>query len=179
MIAINYRDNKKIKKDIKPLYISAFPLAERPPVNMYFHSFDKEGSELFGFYEDSKFIGFISTKLYKDICYIFFLAVSPEYRNQGYGTKMLNTMKEIYKDYVLLLCYEEVNEKYKDFETRKRREEFYIRNGFKKNPLITNEFGVIYQTAIYGDRYVSFEEYKAIFVLGFSDYALKYLKEIK
>ena len=64
-------------------------------------------------------------------------------------------------------------------EIRKRRERFYKHNGFKDNPLKTNEFGVIFQTASIGNRNVSFEEYQEIFKNGFGEFTLKYLKEIK
>ena len=179
MVIVNYLDNPKIKKDIKPLFISAFPMEERPPVNMYFASFKRDNNFLFGFYDNNQFIGFTSTKTLKDVCYIFFLAVKEEYRNQGYGSKILNELKKMYKDYVLLLCYEEVDEKYEDYPNRVKREQFYQKNGFKRNPLVTEEFGVTYQTAVCGSRYVTFEEYKDIYVSGFSDYALKFLKQVK
>ena len=68
---------------------------------------------------------------------------------------------------------------YPDYENRKRREQFYMNNGFKKNPLITNEFGVIFQTAYIGKKTVSFEEYQEIFKFGFGEFTIKHLKEIK
>ena len=76
-----------------------------------------------------------------------------------------------------MLCYEEVDQKYKDYDMRLRREKFYIRNGFIKNPLKTNEFGVIFQSAYIGKHTVSFEEYKEIFASGFGEFAVKFLLE--
>ena len=105
MNVIEYQNNREIRRDIEPLYISAFPEEERPPIEMYFASFDKKGSALFAFYEGDVFIGFSSTKVYRDICYIFFLAVEAKYRNQGFGSKIISYLKEKYKDYILLLCY--------------------------------------------------------------------------
>ena len=72
MDVIEYKNHKEIRRDVEPLYISAFPEEERPPIEMYFHSFEIEGNELFGFYIDKTFIGFTSVKIYKDICYFFF-----------------------------------------------------------------------------------------------------------
>ena len=177
MQVLEYKKHPYIAKDIEPLFISAFPEEERPTPEIYFRSFDKENNFLYGFYEDDLFIGFTSVSLYKDICYIFFLAVSPHYRDQGYGSKILSNIKELYKDYVLLLCYEEVDKKYPDYDNRQRREQFYLKNGFKKNPLKTNEFGVVFQTAYIGNRNVTFDEYKEIFKNGFGEYAVKFLKE--
>ena len=177
MIVKDFREYPQIRKDIKPLFLSAFPADERPPANIYFNNFKKDNNQLLGFYDEETFIGFASMTFYKDICYIFFLAVSPEHRDQGYGTKILSILKEKFKDYVLLLCYEEVDQKYKDYDMRLRREKFYIRNGFIKNPLKTNEFGVIFQSAYIGKHTVSFEEYKEIFASGFGEFAVKFLLE--
>ena len=124
-------------------------------------------------------MGFVSLVLFKDIAYIFFLAVDDKCRNQGYGSKILSSLKEMYRDSVLLLCYEEVDEKYPDNDIRKRREAFYKRNGFIDNELKTNEFGVVFQTAYFGKHKVPFEDYKEIFAIGFGRWTLSHLKKEK
>lgn len=180
MKVVSYKTNKSIREDIEPLFISAFPRDERPPSSYFFSSFDnKDINELYGFYDKDSFIGFSSIIIYKDICYIFFLAVKEEYRNQGYGSQILKEIKKLYKDYTLLLCYELVDPSFSDYEIRKKREHFYQKNGFNKNPLITNEFGVVFQTAVNGDRKVTFNEYQEIFKNGFGEFALKHLKEVQ
>lgn len=73
MFFVNYKDNQNIRKDIEPLYVSAFPEDERPPVDMYFDTVELENDDLLGFYEDDKFIGFANIITYKDIAYLFFL----------------------------------------------------------------------------------------------------------
>ena len=117
MIALNYLYNLHIRKDVEPLFVSAFPTDERPPSDIYFESFKNHNANiLYGFYEDDIFVGFASVVLYKDICYIFFLAIQDELRGQGYGSKILSMIKEMYQNDVILLCYEEVDKKYKDYE---------------------------------------------------------------
>lgn len=183
LIYKEYKQNPEIKKDVNPLFISAFPRDERPPSDIYFSNFERNNNSLlWAFYDKETFVGFASFILYKDICYVFFLAVQDEYRNQGYGTEILSLIKEEFKNYVILLCYEEVNGKYKDNDMRTRRANFYHRNGFVINPLKTYEFGVIFQTAIVGHRNITFEEYKQIFIIGFGfkddDFLQKHLKEV-
>ena len=177
MIYKQYQGEKEIRKDVEPLFVSAFPSDERPPASIYFRSFKNENKKLFAFYDNDVFVGFTSIILFEDICYVFFLAVQDEKRNQGYGSEILNTIKEMYSDYVILLCYEEVDKKYKDYEKRAKRAEFYAKNGFKINPLKTNEFGVVFQTAYIGNRIVSFDEYRQIFEFGFGKWCVKFLKE--
>lgn len=174
---VEYKDNKKIKKDVKPLFLSAFPEDERPSAYYFFKSFKKEDNHLFAFYDDGLFVGFASLIIYKDICYIFFLAVSSELRGQGYGSKILSELKNIYSDYVLLLCYEEVDKKYEDYEYRCKREAFYKKNGFLDNNLKTNEFGVVFQTVYIGKHQVPFSDYQQIFVKGFGEFTIKFLKQ--
>ena len=176
MESINYKNNRKIKKDIKELYLSAFPKEERPPAWIFFKNALRDNQNLYGYYENGEFIGFSQLTLYKDICYLFFLAVSQNKRHQGYGSKILNLIKEENKDKVILLCYEEVDDKYIDNELRIKRKHFYTKNGFRYNELKTNEFGVIFETCYYGSHFVNYEDYVEIFVQGFGEFARKYIK---
>ena len=179
MKIVNYINDKNIRKDVEPLFLSSFPETERPGPDIFFSSFKKESNVLYAFYDNDKFIGFTSLIIYKDIAYIFFLAVSPSLRGKGYGSQIISELKELYKDYVLLLCYEEVDKKYEDYEYRCKREAFYQKNGFIDNELKTNEFGVIFQTVYIGKHKVSFSDYQNIFANGFGEFAIKFLKEEK
>lgn len=177
---IDFREHKEIRKDIEPLYLGAFPENERPPVHYFFYSVKKhKENHLYAYYDFNQFVGFTYLTIYKDIVYIFFLAVSESIRNKGYGSQILNDIKEKYKDNVLLLCYEEVDEKYEDNELRKKRQSFYFSNGFQDNILKTNEFGVVFNTAYIGKHRVPFEDYLEIFKLGFGKKSKLYIKEEK
>lgn len=179
MKVINYKDNQVIRKDVSSLYVSAFPREERPPVNMFFASVELDNDDLLAFYDNNKFIGFTNLIFYKDIIYIFFLAVKDEYRNKGYGSKILQYLKESYKDKVLTLCYEEIDNKYKDIELRKRRKAFYYRNGFKDNEMKTCEYGVNYETCYIGPHKVAFKDYLGLYESIFGERVKEIIKEIK
>lgn len=179
MEVVRYKDSPSIKKDIVLLLKEAFPSNERPPVSIFFTNVEnRKENELFGYFVDGKFIGFSYLSYYKDICYIFFLAVKKEERNKGYGTKILDLIKKDNKDYVLLLCHEEVDEKYDDYESRVKRRDFYIKNSFADNGYKTNEFGVIFETRFYGSHPVPFEDYRELYGLGFSEYAKKHIFKV-
>lgn len=179
MQIINYKFDKSIRKDIEPLYLSAFPEEERPPVNIFFEKANNSNNELLGFYDNNQFIGFTNLLFYQDICYIFFLAVSPSKRNKGYGSNILTYIKQKYTNYVLLLCYDEVDPKYSDNSTRIRRRDFYYRNGFKNNKIKTCEYFVRYDTCYIGNHQVSFNDYLNIYISNFGDYAKDFVKEAK
>ena len=177
MKAKNYKEQPRIREDIEPLYISAFPEEERPPVDMFFDNALKEDNELLGFYENDEFIGFTNVLFYKDLCYVFFLAIAPVKRKQGYGSSILKYVTETYKEKRFVLCFEEVDEKYEDNSFRIKRRDFYYRNGFKDNKLKTCEYWVRYDTVYCGDHPVTFEEYLSIMVHCYGELAKKYIKK--
>ena len=124
-------DYSKVKEDITPLYLSAFPEEERPPENIFYQSFERKENRLYAFYDNDVFVGFCSITLFENVCCLFFLAVSPSLRHQGYGHQIIDIIKELYKDYTLMLCYEEISEKYLDTDFRKKRESFYLDKDFE------------------------------------------------
>ena len=167
--------------DISHLYLSAFPDDERPPLDWFYKCLYKyKENEVIGYFDENEFIGFVEITTYKDIIYIVFFAIIENKRNQGYGTKILSDIKEKYSNFTILLCYEEVSEKYPDYENRKHRQDFYLRNGFIDNEMKTREGDVVYQSAYIGKCKVSFEEYQNIFDLCYGTGASKtYLREYK
>ena len=172
-----YTDQINIKEDVSVLLVEAFPENERPPVDFFFENIKKDNNELIAFYDDDAFIGFTALAFYQDICYIFFLAVSPTKRHQGYGSQIIEIIKRDYRNYILLLAYEEVDPRYSNYLERKNREKFYLNHGFINNDLVTDEWGVHFQTAYIGKRKVTFEEYKEIFRICFGVNPEKYLKK--
>ena len=174
---INFKDNSEIRKDIEPLYVGAFPEEERPPEWLFFENALKEDNELLGFYENDEFIGFTNLLFHNDLCYMFFLAVSPEHRNKGYGSQIIQDAFKLYPDKTFVLCYEEIDDKYDDIELRKRRRDFYYRNGFKDNNLKTCEYWVNYDTCYHGSHQVSFDEYLGLMIHCYGWRAKKYIKK--
>ena len=162
-----YLGDLKMKKEVSLLLESAFPEDERPPTKYFFKSLERKENKLFAYYLDKAFIGFAFLSFYQDVCYIFFLAVVEDKRHQGFGGEIIEDIKKEYPDLVLLLCYEEVDPKYSNYEERVIRKDFYYSHGFISNKLKTNEYGVIYETAYIGSHQVDFSSYQEILVLGF------------
>ena len=166
-----------IKKDVSNLLESAFPIDERPPTEYFFKSLEKKENKLFAYYFNNTFIGFTFLCFYQDVCYIFFLAVNEEYRHQGYGGEIIEDIKKSYPDYVILLCFEEIDPKYPNYDERVNRKNFYYSHGFIDNKMKTNEFGVIFETAFIGKHRVDFSTYIEIFVIGFGEFARTHIKQ--
>ena len=172
-----YQGREKEEKDISVLFLEAFPEDERPPLFVFLNSLKKKEITMLTFYDGETFIGFACLAMYQDVCCIFFLAVSRPYRHQGYGGQMLEIIKRDYKDYVLMLGFEEVNPKYQNYEERVSRKAFYNHHGFIDNKMKTNEYGVIYETAYIGSHSVSFASYFEIFKLVFGPGHEAYVKD--
>lgn len=142
------------------LYREAFPANERMPFFMIKKFAKKVKCDLFGIY-DNGFSGIMFVVYYADIVYIFYLAVIPEMRGKGCGTKALSAAKEIFADKRIILNMEEVDEKYSNFEQRLNRQRFYESNGFSVSDYKTSEKGVVYEM-LYCSGEVSFEEYSSL-----------------
>ena len=172
-----YQGTKKEEKEISELFLEAFPEDERPPLSIFLNSLKKQEITMLTFYDDETFIGFAYLAFHQDVCAIFFLAVSRPYRHLGYGGQILEIIKRDYHDYVLMLCYEEVNQKYQNYEERVSRKAFYRHHRFIDNKMKTNEYGVIYETAYIGSHLVSFASYFEIFKLVFGEGHETYVKD--
>ena len=177
MKRVNFKDNLDIRKDIEPLYLSAFPIEERPPEDMFFSHALKKDNKLYGYYENGEFIGFSNLLYFNDLCYLFFLAVTSNQRNKGYGSKIIQDIISDNKNKRIVLCYDEIDNKYLDNSIRIRRRDFYYRNGFKNNNLKTREYGVYYDTCYIGKKPITFEEYLSILVHCYGDTVKKIIKK--
>ena len=162
-----YQDIANKKQEVSDLFLEAFPEDERPPLFVFLNSLKKKEITLLTFYDEKTFVGFAYLAIHKDICCIYFLAVSKTLRHKGYGGQILEIIKQEYKDHVIMLCYEEVDPKYENYEERDLRKNFYRSHGFIDNKIKTNEYGVIYETAYIGSHLVSFIDYLEIFKLVF------------
>nr|WP_230402955.1 GNAT family N-acetyltransferase [Lentilactobacillus kosonis] len=64
------------------------------------------------------------------LTYVFFLAIDPSNRSQGYGSQALMAIKQQYVGNKLALIIEEVKTAAPNYEQRLKRKAFYLKNGF-------------------------------------------------
>lgn len=139
------------------LFETAFPEEERPPFEV------TVGFERGLFYEvldDGCHIGLVVLVPYEDILYVFFLAVEPEYRGQGYGSAILDKVISLYSEKRIFLLAEEPGSQYADNEMRLKRLSFYAKNGFELTPIRITEYEVTYALLTHG-KDVSAQEFLA------------------
>lgn len=116
-------------EDIIGLYNRAFPENERIPLNILFSLTKKEGVDFLAYYDEEKFCGLTFSLSNKDSVFILYLAVNDKIRYKGYGTAIIQDIKNIAKERSISLNVEPVLEDCKNLEERKRRIEFYRKNG--------------------------------------------------
>ena len=82
---------RKIEKpdyrEIKAIYTGAFPPDERAPFRLLRKRAEQGMADFWIISEEGKSIGLAYLVTYKDLAYLFYYAIDPSYRGQGYGTK--------------------------------------------------------------------------------------------
>lgn len=143
---LHFEDAKKYAKEVKQLYITAFPKEERAPLFTLYHKTKKEQNHFHAIVDKDEFVGLLYTIEDVGIVYVFFFAIQEEKRGQGYGSKVLTMVKDMYPGRTVTLMIEDTEKKDADnYEQRIRRLKFYERNGFTQLHVHVNEVGVEYE----------------------------------
>lgn len=136
-----YQKKQLIK--IINLYRKSFPRAEKKPFLLMLKK-RKEGSmEILSIEDDNGgFLGLAILVLYRDLVLLDYFAVSPKQRDGGIGSAALQMLKARYFDKKFFLEIESTKGEAANIELRKRRKEFYLRNGMTNLPFDVNLFGI-------------------------------------
>lgn len=151
---------------IKKLYRSAFPRRERMPFYAIRHLCRRGKAELLAIRSDSgKFGGFAMTMRDGDIVLLAYFAVHPKLRGKGIGSEALRLLMKRFADSRFILEIEAVDVPCDNLEIRKKRREFYLKNGMIPAGFTANVFFNDFEILTSG-RPVTFEEYRRLY--GFS-----------
>lgn len=142
---------------IKKLYINAFPKFERLPFWLLVYKSKKKTSDFYAIYDDSQYVGFLFLTYYKDIVYVYYLAIDPSQQSKGYGSKILQYLGDVYKDKRLLLNIEKVDHSADNYEQRLKRKLFYEKNGFQNTEFEIETKDVVYEILYLGDTVYEYE----------------------
>lgn len=153
--------NKLTRKKLKKLYLTAFPAEERAPFFLIMSKAKSGKGDMLAAYDGEEFIGFAYMVCYKDLAYLFYLAVEENKRGKGYGGKILKAVKEKYSGNRIFLAREQLDESAENYTQRVNRHNFYLNNGFTDLPCQIKEANVIYDVMGIGGT-VSAAEYEAL-----------------
>ncbi|MGN1182575.1 MAG: GNAT family N-acetyltransferase [Faecalibacillus sp.] len=136
---------------IDQLYHKAFPDNERAPIQLLIQKANEGKGEFLGIYDEKKWIGLVYVITYQELSYVFYLAIDSSCRGHGYGSAVLQQIKNRY-DHTIMLCIEEVKPQYDNYEQRVQRKKFYFKNGFKEMDFYFTEAHVRYEMLYDGKK---------------------------
>ena len=116
---------------IKQLYETAFPEDEQIPWKDLVRLVEEMPLDFTAYYDGEEFIGFTIVYPRKSINWFWYFAVCEELRGKGYGQQILTQMIEHYKGQSFVLDMESPTQVSENIDQRKRRQNFYLRNGFR------------------------------------------------
>lgn len=107
------------------------------------------------------FVGFMVVQTYRDMAYLFFLAIGAQSRGKGYGSQAIETLRAEYPDKIHTVDFEMLDDAAPNREQRERRREFYLRNGYRETGLFLSYLGVDYEVFCMGNSFDS-DTFKAM-----------------
>ena len=111
--------------------------------------------------DSERFVGFMVVQTYKNMAYLFFLAIDSSCRSKGYGSYAIEALKETYPEKKQVVDFEMLDEKADNYEQRKKRRNFYLRNGYKETGLFLSYLGVDYEVFCMDNEFDE-EEFKEL-----------------
>lgn len=125
--AANYND-----RQLKQLYQTAFPENEQIPWDELMPLIDKMHLDFTAYYDGEEFVGFTIVYPRPSFNWYWYFAVCEKLRGRGLGQQILTQLIKKYEGQACVLDMESpTQEPCPNPEQRKRRHEFYLRNGFR------------------------------------------------
>lgn len=121
---------KKNLYEAKKLYLTAFPKEERLPWWVLRLMTLPEDVEITSYYDGPDFVGFTHSTTTEDTLFIMFFAINEHLRGKGYGSAILDYLKNRHSGKAINLNVEPLNEHAENADQRVMRMRFYKKNGF-------------------------------------------------
>lgn len=135
-------------RPVKSLYLSAFPREERVPFPILMRRAQSDWVHFLLFYDGGLFCGLAYLLLGEHLGALMYLAVNDSLRSRGYGTRILSAIRDYCGDRTVALDIEQVIPGATNYDQRKRRRDFYLRNGFLPSGCGHSLRGVDYEILI-------------------------------
>ena len=150
--------NQKPWKEIKEIYIEAFPKSERKPFFTVRRSVNKGKALLLTAMENEALRGFVLVIPYKNMLRVDYLAVSGKIRSKGTGSFIMQEICRYFSDKKVVLLIERLDEGAENREQRIARRRYYLKNGFTSADIFVEGAGGDMEILNFGGK-VSPEDY--------------------
>lgn len=140
LISIISSQGKRYYDAVKSLYMDAFPAEERKPFEKM-EELEAEGRmELLALTEQEELLGLVFYLITPETAILDYFAILPEKRGMGYGGKAVAAVLERFSDRKLIFEIEQQDPAAENALERKRRKEFYLRNGLKETGIFVHVY---------------------------------------
>ena len=153
--------DKKQWKEIKEIYMEAFPRRERKPYFMLRHSVRTKKTVVMTAVDEGQLLGFAVLIPFKDMIMVDYLAVSSKIRSQGTGGYIMENVKKQFPDKKIVLLIERLEEEAENREQRIARRRFYLKNGFESADIFITGAGGNMEIMSWGGT-ISHREYLSL-----------------
>ena len=116
---------------IMQLYETAFPEDEQIPWDDLMRLIWEMPLDFTAYYDGEDFIGFTIVYPRQSFNWFWYFAVREELRGKGYGQQILTQLIERYEGQPFVLDMESTTQVCDNLEERRKRQAFYLRNGFR------------------------------------------------
>ena len=123
---------------IRQLYETAFPEEEQIPWDDLMRLIGEMHLDFTAYYDGNTFVGFTIIYPKPSFTWYWYFAVRDELRGKGYGQQILNDVIECHKGQTTVFDMESPRQECANSEQRKRRHNFYLRNGFRDTNVYRN-----------------------------------------
>lgn len=130
--------------DVNALAKEAFPPAEYLAPSELVKMAEEDGFDFLALTDHDALVGFMAVKIYREMAYLFFLAIAPAFRSKGYGSRAIETLRAAYPGKQQVVDFEMPDAAADNTEQREKRRAFYLKNGYRETGLFLTYLGVNY-----------------------------------
>lgn len=146
-------ESNRFWNQVNELAKEAFPPKEYLSPSTLVEMAKADNFDFWALSDKDSFVGFMVVQTYKNLAYLFFLAIDSSCRSKGYGTSAIETLKATYPSKKHIVDFEMLDETSDNNEQRAKRREFYLRNGYKETGLFLSYLGVDYEVFCLDDDF--------------------------
>lgn len=150
-------------RDAKRIYFEAFTKNERMPYPLMIAMSKLWHTDFLFFYDEKTPVGIIYLAKNRRLVFVMFFAVAQELRGRGYGSAILQCVKEKYRKRIIV-SIEPCDSNVSDIDIRKKRKAFYLKNGYAVTGYMMKLSGIEQEILISGGDF-NRREFKAFFAL--------------
>lgn len=148
---------------IKQLYESAFPENERIPWPDLMRLIDEMHLDFTTYEDNNQLVGFTIVYPGPKVNWFWYFAVKEEHRGQGMGQQILTRLIQKYEGKTCVLDMESPYQvPCPNPEQRSRRQQFYLRNGFRDSNLFKSYEDIEMTMMIIGSESFTMQDWDAI-----------------